>query len=203
MPTTASSDEILRELVDHGVSPQTIVIIAQLLASEQHELARRERNRVRMRLVRERARTQVHSSAQPLSLSPQKERELPSRLEPSGSNLSGRAKRKPKVPLPDDFNPVVREQDAIELDHFKDHARAIDRRCADWDAAWRNWLRSPYRKPNGGHGNGNGRRHGSALDACDRLEQQLDLKGAGEYVPRSSEVDHLASTHGYRRLSKG
>ena len=96
MPTTASADEILRELVERGVSPQTIVIIAQLLASEQHELARRERNRVRMRLVRERARTQVHSSAQPLSLSPQKERELPSVLEPSGSNTSGRAKRKPK-----------------------------------------------------------------------------------------------------------
>src|SRR5262245_7869646 len=81
----------------------------------------------------------------------------PSRLEPNGSNLSGPTIARRKVPLPDDWNPVVLEQDAAELARFKDYARANRKLYADWDAAWRNWKSSPYRKANGGRPNGHGR----------------------------------------------
>jgi hypothetical protein len=59
-----------------------------------------------------------------------------------------------------------------EASRFRDHAIANNRRQADWAAAWRNWVTSPYQKK--GHINGAGN---STMAAFDRIE--LDL-GAGE-----------------------
>src|SRR5215472_4746697 len=174
----ASSDEILRELVELGISPKTIVTIAQLLASDQQESARRERNRDRMRLVRERARTQAHSSAQ----SPPHTPPLPSIDVPSGTSISGRVTRKPKIPLPETWNPIVAEADAAELQRFRDYAKANGKLYADWDAAWRNWKTSPYRKPNGGHSNGRPQRHASqvAYDLADEWRRrEADIERGG------------------------
>lgn len=36
---------------------------------------------------------------------------------------------------------------SAEFAKFRDHASANARRQADWHAAWRNWVRSPYQKP--------------------------------------------------------
>src|SRR5262245_47955534 len=71
----------------------------------------------------------------------ERKKDLPSTDVLSSTSVSGRAKRKPKVPLPDDFNPVIQVTEADELERFKDHARSTARLCADWNAAWRNWLR--------------------------------------------------------------
>jgi uncharacterized protein YdaU (DUF1376 family) len=95
------------------------------------------------------------------------------------SPRSPRSRAKPRATLPDDFNPVVKLEEATELEHFKDHARATGRLCADWNAAWRNWLRSPYRKPNGtAHGRGRQvetiEERGKRLyDACVEREQEV------------------------------
>lgn len=39
-----------------------------------------------------------------------------------------------------------------EIQRFKDHAQANNRRQADWNAAWRNWVTSPYQQKANGHG---------------------------------------------------
>ncbi|MEM8976286.1 MAG: helix-turn-helix domain-containing protein [Pseudomonadota bacterium] len=42
----------------------------------------------------------------------------------------------------------IPEQEAFaQFELFKDNAMANARMYADWDAAWRNWLKSPYFKP--------------------------------------------------------
>jgi hypothetical protein len=187
-----------------GLTEKQIVRLCALVDDE-----REAKQRTKWRNDKRRQRGQMSTDVQadgvdqvdkvdPPSYSP-----LPSILEPSGSNISGRAKRKPKVPLPDDFNPVISITDGEELERFKDHARSTARLCADWNAAWRNWLRSPYRKPNGGHPNGQGRRHGSLLDAFDRLDAKLSEGAQEVYTPRTSEVDRIASAHGHRCISKG
>src|SRR5262245_14219415 len=74
---------------------------------------------------------------------------------------------------------------AEPADRFRAHALANGRRQLDWAAAWRNWVNSPYQKQNGG---AHGRRHGSVLDAFDRLGERLNAQGsfAELYVPGSS-----------------
>lgn len=69
--------------------------------------------------------------------------------------VSGRGgRRKPSRPIPDDFPDVAdvaamqdrARQAGVNLDvarqaeFFRNHAAQNDRRCADWSAAWRNWV---------------------------------------------------------------
>lgn len=59
-----------------------------------------------------------------------------------------------------------------ELQRFRDHASATGRKQADWHAAWRNWVTSPYQQNGNSDGRmekTGGRRRGSALDALDKL----------------------------------
>lgn len=67
-----------------------------------------------------------------------------------------RRKRKPALPLPDDWKPkplspedkkeleLTPKEVSYEFKQFKNHAEANDRRQANWQAAWRNWLYSPH-----------------------------------------------------------
>lgn len=67
----------------------------------------------------------------------------------SSTKKSGAARRKPEVPLPDDWTPKPAH---VQLAHergvngpheeaqFRAHAAANDRRQRDWDAAFRGWL---------------------------------------------------------------
>lgn len=75
-----------------------------------------------------------------------------------GSNTplppEGRSRRKPSKPIPDGFPAAddVAEQQAkarssganldvaAQAERFRNHAAQNDRRCADWRAAWRNWI---------------------------------------------------------------
>ncbi len=72
-----------------------------------------------------------------------------------------------------------------QFDQFKFGAIANGRTYANWDAAWRNWFRSPYFKTVGGHnGNavysrkGNANRPGNRADSA--LEQLARVAGLGE-----------------------
>jgi hypothetical protein len=73
------------------------------------------------------------------------------KLEPQ--EPKGKDRKKPAAPLPDGWQPnaqalVIGRQCGLdadrvrfEADRFRDHARATDRRCVLWDAAFYNWLR--------------------------------------------------------------
>lgn len=50
-----------------------------------------------------------------------------------------RARKRPAVPLPADWTPKG-DAPPRELERFRLHAQANDRRCVDWNAAWRMWL---------------------------------------------------------------
>ena len=59
-----------------------------------------------------------------------------------------------------------------ESERFKNHFRASGARKKDWFLTWCNWVTSPFQqKPQ--EANGHGKRHGSVLDALDRLEEAL------------------------------
>jgi hypothetical protein len=63
----------------------------------------------------------------------------------------GAKRRKPEVPLPDTWKPdeawteenlpgLSGEEYRRVMGAFRAHAQAHDRRCRDWDAAWRQWV---------------------------------------------------------------
>lgn len=99
---------------------------------------------------------------------------------------SGR--RKQKTPLPQDFETVADRGIArklgwpeIRIDQqiqaFCDSARAHSRVYADWQAAWKNWCRSPYQQQNGKTNGLHGKHAGSILDAIDDLP---DFEGGSD-----------------------
>ena len=101
----------------------------------------------------------------------------------AGSPKSGaRGSRIPSnwTPTPKDYafassEGMTREEINREADKFRDHWTAASGKGStklDWQAAWRNWIRSDFRKPSGSrtrNASGNGNR----LDAFDRLADRL------------------------------
>src|SRR5262249_34066847 len=123
--------------------------IAEITKAFEALAARRAQNRIDKRNQRSR---QADRQADIVHI-----RESKKDIEPKGSisrkTLSvGRARA--RRTLPADWNPGVAEADAAEVAKFRDYCQAHGKQYVDWDAAWRNWLASPYRKPNGGNGNG-------------------------------------------------
>jgi hypothetical protein len=94
--------------------------------------------------------------------------------------------------LPDGWSPPTLcvpgwspEKVERELQRFKDYAIAHGKRYSRWDAAWRNWVSSPYQS-NGGNGNGHPPqtpRRGSRDELRERnagaLDQLKDFAGSG------------------------
>lgn len=90
---------------------------------------------------------------------------------PSGPPQKPKPRRNPATTLPDTWQPNSQHRDLAaservdlhrEATKFRDHAKEKDRRVADWDAAFRNWLRraKEYGAANSG---GNGARTPSGL----------------------------------------
>ncbi len=75
-----------------------------------------------------------------------------------------KARRKAEVAIPEDFQITdkmrswaVKSVPTVDVDfeteNFRDHARGHDRRQADWEAAWRTWMRNAVKfARNGGNG---------------------------------------------------
>ena len=100
----------------------------------------------------------------------------PSAQEPPKKLVS---RRKPYTPfpegwLPKNFEPHLRH----EFDRFRDHALQKDRRCADWDAAWRNWLSSPYQHR--GQSNGHQEPKPGVVSVFKRMEEEFARRAGGE-----------------------
>jgi hypothetical protein len=121
-----------------------------------------------------------------------------------------RKRGRPKVPIPENWHPteVLSSDDLFELERFKNHARANDRRCANWSAAWSNWKTSPYRKSGASNGRANGadrqERH-SLRAAFDKLDAALDeqIRGGQKEASGEAEVGDLPFPSNLRLLSGG
>ena len=108
---------------------------------------------------------------------------IPEQPKRAGSPKSGaRGSRIPAnwTPTPKDYafassEGLTREEINREADRFRDYWTAKSGREAcklDWEATWRNWVRSDFRK-RAGSGTGNTSRNGSRTDAFDRLAERL------------------------------
>lgn len=166
------SNKILDELIAAKVSVETISAVATLIAqAEIHSkidaalAEKRARNAERMRSVRARANTCDNVQAPPHAYT------TPQKKIDSKKNLS----------IPDDFVADLGyatrrgwsiEYATAEAARFRDHALAKGRKCRDWQAAWRNWVTSPYQsvpKPNGENPHDPlERRNGESLGALGR-----------------------------------
>jgi hypothetical protein len=95
------------------------------------------------------------TSTLPLPPSPQTPQPpTPSRVDNTPLPPEGRSRRKPSRPIPAGFpaDEDIAEQQAkaratganldvrAQAERFRNHAEQNDRRCADWRAAWRNWV---------------------------------------------------------------
>jgi len=119
------------------------------------------------------------------------------KTEPEVEKAEPSRRRKPKAALPSDFR--LSEQDIefamskgwsatylqSEFSRFCDHASASARQQADWHAAWRNWVTSPYQT--NGKSNGNGKHHhGSLSEQAERLADLVrarECEGGAERAP--------------------
>ena len=148
-------NKILDDLIAAKVPSDTILAVAELIAQaevnrqiEAENSIRRAKNAERMRNVRARARTCKHVQTPPPAYTTP-----PKKIEP---------KKVLSMPIPSDWLPDLEfakargwptEYAQAEVQRFRDHALAKGRRCKDWQAAWRNWVTSPFQQtlPVNGH----------------------------------------------------
>jgi hypothetical protein len=76
-------------------------------------------------------------------------------------------------------------EDSAEFDRFTDYCKANGKRYADWDAAWRNWRTSPYRKTNGAQGNGRGKE--TPIEQAKRLADEWTRRERAAGIYRSPD----------------
>jgi hypothetical protein len=90
------------------------------------------------------------------------------------------SKRASAVSIPDDWKPdrefssshgLSEQRIDEEVARFRDHALAKGRTAKNWDAAWRNWVTSPFQKTTSQ--NGQAPRPGSKEDNRERTAQML------------------------------
>ena len=202
---------ILDELVAKGVAGDVIVAVAQLIADAKLTQDRRTKNAERMKSVRTHAHTSMHTETQETALTvlPSSINNLKVQEERLEIVALAPAPKNRRRPLPDDWEPIGEQRDPAEADEFRDHARAKGYQYIDWHAAYRNFQKSQYNARNQGGQNGRGRRHGSVLDALDRIGERLKAAGASDdYIPGSSgprplELDTPLRPTNLKLVSKG
>ena len=207
------TDKILDELVAKGVSGEVIVEVAKLIAAAEVLERQRGNARERMRDVRER-RSRTFANVQNGS-EPPPAYTTPPREKPKKVSLS-RGTRLPADWQPDlddcayaverGLDPPTLTTDFCDYWHARAGPGAVK---VDWKATWRRWCRTASERKSSG-GQTHGRRHGSVLDALDRLGERLNAEGsfADQYVPGSSgptplRLDQDVRPTGFKLVSKG
>ncbi len=157
--------DTVRRLVEAGATPEVIMIAVEAIEAERKALdANREAARERKRRQRSRDAdvtvtgqdvTERDAASLPLPPSPQTPQPpTPTRVDNTPLPPEGRSRRKPSRPIPAGFptDEDIAEQQAkaraagtnldvrAQAERFRNHAEQNDRRCADWRAAWRNWI---------------------------------------------------------------
>jgi hypothetical protein len=176
------TDRILDELVAKGVASDVIVAVAKLIVGHEQVEKRRANNRERMRAVRTRAHTGAHTETQNhgcVREESKKERKLKHTLRVDWKPTDNdRAYARAKGWLE---QRIDAEAERFRLYHV-DKGDLIK----DEHLSWCKWVTSPYRNINNSGGQTHGRRHGSVLDAADRLIEELGgEEAARRYVPGS------------------
>lgn len=113
-----------------------------------------------------------------------------------------------EVPM-DDWTAMMTEQRmshhdlTVETERFKDYALAHGKRYRDWIAAWRNWMRSPYRKPVPAT-NGNGAKPYPTNKWGERIYSASELArmGNGEVIDDTRRDDESAFDVAFRVVAR-
>ena len=157
--------DTVRRLVEAGATPEVIMIAVEAIEAERKTLdANREAARERKRRQRSRDAdvnvtgqdvTERDTASLPLPPSPQTPQPpTPTRVDNTPLPPEGRSRRKPSRPIQPGFPTYedIAEQQAktraaganldvrAQAERFRNYAEQNDRRCADWRAAWRNWI---------------------------------------------------------------
>jgi len=191
---------VLRAMATAGATIEAI--LAAVEAEQKRDLeelaTRKEKNRIRVKNQRSRARTVGHVQAPP----PPPDGPLPPNpsppLIPPAPSLAQKPKKVSslayadrKTRLPANFQLTVADHEYAqrhgwdaerrnrEFERFCDHALSAGRIQVDWHASWRKWVTSPYGKVNA-----NGHAKKSPSEFCFALaaeirQAELDRAGAG------------------------
>jgi len=160
------SDEnstLLEELLAAGTPPRLVARVALMI--DEVDTAKRRKAADAARKRASRPRTSADIRGIPRTSAEIQEIRGQAYIEdlPSTQSQKGRKKVYAKHALPTDF--ALTESDkrhaiergwtpdklSSELARFRDHAMANSRKQADWHAAWRNWVTSPYQTRMNGH----------------------------------------------------
>lgn len=153
------SADLLKRLANAGTPMDLVMEVAESLAearaAERLLEKRREKDRERKRNPRNSTEsTDGAETAERVSLDKEKPPTPPKEINPFPHTRDTRAKA--KHPLPANWQPIALKADGQagriietwqagrierELSKFKDNALQNRRLCADWDAAWRNWIK--------------------------------------------------------------
>lgn len=184
---------ILDELVAKGVAGEVIVAVAKLIADAHQNQERRAKNTERMRAVRTRAHTGVHTETPPPAYT------TPPIEKPKKASLS-RGTRLPIDWQPDDDDRTYAGDLGLSwkgiLADFSDywHARAGPGAVKmDWKATWRRWCRTANERKGGQNGNGRGRPAPkddprSIRGALDRLLEKVNGPDEAGDLPREADL---------------
>src|SRR5215472_13085216 len=146
---------LVRDLIAAGVDASLIVRVTGLCDRVAALDRRRAAEAARQRRRREKLATSRDPSRDAPHLPPHTPLSTPPVSKPLRVSRQARA-------LPDDWEPdrefarrhgFTDERIAIEAQRFRDHALAKGCTYKDWNAAWRNWVRSPFQQL---HNNGGG-----------------------------------------------
>ena len=99
-----------------------------------------------------------------------------------------RRPKRAKTTLPENWHPMIAMENSAEFDRFVDYCKANGRTYSDWDAAWRNWLTSPYRN----RGQQKGRGKETPIEQAKRLADEWTRRerAAGIYGPPDDAGGH-------------
>lgn len=146
---------------------------------------------------------------EPVELKPVEQEEPP--ISPKGEKPKKTLRALPddfEVPM-DDWTAMMTEQRmsdhdlTVETERFKDYCLTHGKRYRDWIAAWRNWMRSPYRKPVPAT-NGNGAKPYPTNKWGERIYSAAELArmGNGEVVDEPRRDDESAFDVAFRVVSR-
>ena len=177
--------DLIEALIAYSVPASLIAQVAQL-ATEAASLRRRlARDATRQREARQRKRHVMSQESRDVTrrhVTPPKVPPTPPLITPSRSEP-----KKVLRSMPIDWSPSLevaekrgwpRERAISEAQRFKDFAEANGKRYANWDAAWRNWVTSPYQTAKG-NGHGSTATNGLAR-ALAKLDDSIGQAGRSE-----------------------
>lgn len=161
-----SNSKILDDLIAAGVPSDTILAVAELIAEAEHTKRIREKTKLRVEKFRERKNAALRNDSVTLhSVTNPGIYTSPTSIEVSKKEEEVYAPAKRKRALPEGY-PLSAAASSFaskkgwgsariqsEFNRFCDHARASGRKQIDWEAAWRNWVTSPFQKPEAMNGN--------------------------------------------------